>query len=87
MADIQCKICQKSCSQLSNLNTHWSLVHSEEEVKKLKCTICERKFVRKCDLNWQTNSFGSNNEKRHGSKSFQTAGSLKTRENIHNIVK
>ena len=46
----QCNVCGKSCSSMSNKNTHEKLVHTEETMKKYSCSLCEKRYVRKCDL-------------------------------------
>ena len=41
----------KYLSTETNLNTHMVLTHTEEDKKNLKCSICDKKFLRHGDLN------------------------------------
>ena len=47
----KCNICEKYLSTQTNLKTHMVLTHTEEEKKNLKCSICDKKFLRPADLN------------------------------------
>ena len=49
-AKFQCNVCGKSCSSMSNKNTHAKLVHTEEKMKKYSCSHCEKSYVQTCDL-------------------------------------
>ena len=87
-----CQICLKSFSQVSNLNTHIVLCHSEEGSKKLKCEMCVKSYARKCDLNRHINShLEINGDKSHGcnifGNLFLTAGRLKSHKYIHDGAK
>ena len=56
--DLSCKLCRKKSSSVSNQNTHMILVHTEDELKRFKCTLCKMTFLRNCDLNSHLNHCG-----------------------------
>ena len=51
LPDLSCKLCGRQSSSESNLNTHMILVHTEEDMKAHRCNLCQKGFLRKCDLN------------------------------------
>ena len=54
--DNMCDLCGKKCSTASNMNTHMKLVHIEEALKKFECSVCGKKYARRCDLRFHSES-------------------------------
>ena len=54
--DNMCDLCGKKCSTASNMNTHMKLVHTEEALKKFECSLCGKKYARRCDLRFHSES-------------------------------
>ena len=64
--DLSCKLCGKKSSSVSNQNTHMILVHTEDELKRFKCTLCKMTFLRNCDLNSHLNHCGKTKSETRG---------------------
>ena len=88
--DLTCKLCGKKCSSDSNKNTHMILVHTEEDMKKFKCTLCNKAFLRKCDLNSHLRGCGKTKLEASGPlkcklccRSFKRQDTLDVHERTH----
>ena len=76
----QCDICGKSLSSMSNKITHTNLVHTEETMKKYDCSLCEKRFARKCDL--KVHSIGHRKHPEDNFKCNICTSSLKTQNTL-----
>ena len=47
---LTCDYCLRVLSSSSNLKSHITLCHTEELLKKMKCNVCDKLFLRQCDL-------------------------------------